>query len=863
MKPILRRALLAAFGIILFVVSYSQAQLVGGRYEVRDAVSDSNLDKWGGTATVSSEGIELGEVTLLPGLRYSVGLVVRGVGVLTLRLEPHDGRETGAISLEFQIASGMNEYENATVFPENIEVPVTYAVRASSSGAELVLDELHITPPPSLVPNGGFEERYVPRQDTEMDPELEAHFSLTAPSWSIGKGELTAVLAVGKGVRGTTGLAIEGGPGSVELRSAQIAIDRELVPTELGMWAFAAEPATIRLALRMYPSGLRRVRQTVDGWTYIHVPLEDADAKTGWASIRIGVEKTGTQPVILDDVRLTPLAPSTPEVRVLVNQVGYAPRRTGGFVVASNYFSSPAGKPVTYALKSTEDGKTHASGTVSCAGRIHEGRVDDWGWFYWPGEFEVADASGTFVIEAELNGVAGESPPFKIGGDGVAEETFVPAVHFFWYQRCGMEIPGFHKACHLDDARLPDGSHVDGTGGWHDAGDYNKYFHTGGHTGSAAFALAYTAHEGGGVHVQADRDGDGISDVLDEALWGADFMARMLDPDSGAMRNSISTGYSFFGPPHLETDGWIGNDDDRPVHEGVCYQDLAIACWALLSMEAPDQAERFLACAWKHWKYALSQNAHGGRFALDALYLHQATGNATVLERLRAEVRGILNTRIQNGRWAGGLGDPQSGTPSTPVVGMGVPPAVLALFALKYPGDPLVPDIRTALESYLPFCEAIAGNPFGITEMVSGGDTRYFLPRTGWAVGGDSLYLSQAWAAYLAHRLVPDARWLKYADSQIDWILGKNPLNVSLMEGAGTVNLPAYHHRYFMIKDNPRGAVPGSVVNGITSRDAYHDLPYVDWDPFPLADFESNECWLPHNSYYILALSARVSAHAQ
>ena len=45
------------------------------------------------------------------------------------------------------------------------------------------------------------------------------------------------------------------------------------------------------------------------------------------------------------------------------------------------------------------------------------------------------------------------------------------AVGYYRYQRCGVEVPGVHPACHLDDARRRDnGQHVDQVGGWHDAG---------------------------------------------------------------------------------------------------------------------------------------------------------------------------------------------------------------------------------------------------------------------------------------------------------------------------------------------------------------------------------------------------------
>jgi outer membrane protein assembly factor BamB len=49
-------------------------------------------------------------------------------------------------------------------------------------------------------------------------------------------------------------------------------------------------------------------------------------------------------------------------------------------------------------------------------------------------------------------------------------------------------------------------------------------------------------------------------------------------------------------------------------------------------------------------------------------------------------------------------------------------------------------------------------------------------------------------------------------------------------------------------------AVPGSVVNGVTYRDAGDDRPYVDRSGVDIPSFESNEVWLPHNTAYLNAL---------
>ncbi|MFH1743704.1 MAG: glycoside hydrolase family 9 protein, partial [bacterium] len=793
-----------------------------------------------------------GDVTLLPGVPYAVGLRSQGSGSMIMMFDPKD-RSNERVQIPIHVDSDKALYSHLFIDPEIGDKAGEFALHLVLDAGDITVRELHITPPPSLAPNDGFEERLNARQGVTVDEELRGHFSTVAPSWSTRSGNLKAALRKGEGREGSTGLSIEGGAGFLELSSSQIVVDRPLGRVVLGAWVHAAEEADVEVALYEHPSHIEKTQKKIRGWEYIHLPIDSIKPGTERLSIRIRVSKEGDTPVVVDDVRLMPLKPLAPEVAVYVNQVGYGPGLPGRFIVATTHKGA---ENVQYILRSKRAGKQAAKGALTCNGRVYEGRVDDWGWFYWPGELPRNVRSGEYVIEAVLDGVRGISEPFVVRKSVLEESTCRQSVDFFWYQRCGMEIPGFHKACHLDDAKLPDGTHVEGWGGWHDAGDYNKYLGGGAYTGLAAFSLAYAAHEASALFDRYDRDGDGVSDALDEAMWGADFMRRMMEPESGGMRHSITTGYTFFGAPSLETDGWIGNDDDRPVQAGVSYQHFAIATWAILSMKIPDQREDYLEAARKHWGFAKAHGAGGPQFAIDALYLHEATNDAEVFAELKRQIQAILGQQILKGPWHGGLGNPETGAPSTDLVNMGMSPAALALFALKHPEDPLAEQARPALRNYLDFCEAVSDNPFNITRLVGGADPFYFSPRGGWAVGNDSQYLSQAWAACLAHRLVPNTRWISYAKAQFDWVLGLNPLNVCLMEGVGSVNLPAYHHRYFMIKNNPRGAVPGAVVNGIVARDLYHDSPHVDWDPFPLAEYECNEPWLPHNAYYVLALCA-------
>ncbi len=80
------------------------------------------------------------------------------------------------------------------------------------------------------------------------------------------------------------------------------------------------------------------------------------------------------------------------------------------------------------------------------------------------------EVPGEFTIRAEVGDIKAESVPFEVRDDAIFASTADLCVDFFFVQRCGFAVPGWHAACHMDDAKLPDGSHRDLTGGWHSAG---------------------------------------------------------------------------------------------------------------------------------------------------------------------------------------------------------------------------------------------------------------------------------------------------------------------------------------------------------------------------------------------------------
>lgn len=552
--------------------------------------------------------------------------------------------------------------------------------------------------------------------------------------------------------------------------------------------------------------------------------------------------------VWFDDFELLRLAPQERRMRVFVNQVGYDQTGPKSAVVAANFLPARGTELEVRLL--------HAKGSfawkkrVPCSGRVHDGTPDDWGWYFWRADFSEFERPGVFRVAAQSGRTHGQSPLFRIEQDVLLKQTAQFAVDFFFVQRCGFEVPGWHKACHLDDAKLPDGMHLDATGGWHSAGDYNKLVYENG-DGGVMFALLAAQASAPEVFKQFDRNADGWCDALDEAEWGARFVGKMQIPESGGLRNSVSQGpgrnWTKWSAPEEHTDNVVGTADDPVIQTGEGNSPLAIGGWARLSalLNQRGMTNDFLDRAVRLWKYASKDATHVGspHLLLSALELHRVTDEAGYLEYGHRSVANLLAQQIKSGENRGAFGD--YGELSA---------GALASFALAYPGDELNSAIKRALSNYTSFCAGTAKNPFGLCTRSAIATNGYFPPD----LGRNFQLLMRAWAAGLTYRLTKDPRALVFATDQLDWVLGKNPVGLCMFEGKGTINPPRYHHRYNAIPGHERGAVPGTIPNGFVREMGLADRPGFDLSRTGgrSPSFRTSEPWLVHNMWYLLALSA-------
>jgi len=158
----------------------------------------------------------------------------------------------------------------------------------------------------------------------------------------------------------------------------------------------------------------------------------------------------------------------------------------------------------------------------------------------------------------------GHSAPFKISYN-IYREPFRTAMLGFYLWRCGTAVSATyqgttfaHDICHTNDAWLDyvGGEHTqkDGTKGWHDAGDYNKYTVNAGVT----VGVLFRAWEDFGPQIKAVRldipeSGGPLPDFLAEIKWELDWLLTMQAPDGSVYHKLSTTHFGDFAPPETET----------------------------------------------------------------------------------------------------------------------------------------------------------------------------------------------------------------------------------------------------------------------------------------------------------------------
>ena len=569
---------------------------------------------------------------------------------------------------------------------------------------------------------------------------------------------------------------------------------------------------------------------SVSGNTYTYTFASPVDTTQGQVAFQLGGAADPWR-FCLDDVSLlggVPPEKYEPDTgsRVRVNQVGYLPRGPKNATLVTD-----ATERLPWQLKNASGAVVARGSTVprgvdpSSGQNVHSIPFGDYG---------RAGTGLTLVADGET------SRPFDIG-TAAYEKLRLDAAKFYYTQRSGTPIrddlrPGYgREAGHVDiapnqgDGNVPCRPGVcdytlDVTGGWYDAGDHGKYVVNG---GISVWQLLSTYERARHARTgQAEKLGDGslnipesgnkVPDILDEARWELEFLLRMQVPDgeqlSGMVHHKIHD-EQWTGLPLMPS----ADPQKRELHPPTTAATLNLAATAaqaarLYKPYDPRFAATALAAARKAWASALahpdvlaseSDGIGGGTYAdrdvTDEFYwaateLYLTTGGREFQDH-------ILNSPVHTADIFKAISFDWAGTAVPARLDLATVPNLL-------PGrDKVRQSVRAGADRYLATLKA---HPYGMPYAPEG-------HKYDW--GSSHQILNNAVVLATAYDLTGGAKYRDGAVQSMDYILGRNALNISYVTGYGEVSAENQHSRWYARQLDPKLPRPpvGSLSGGPNS----------------------------------------------
>ena len=514
-------------------------------------------------------------------------------------------------------------------------------------------------------------------------------------------------------------------------------------------------------------------------------------------------------------------------------------------------------------------------------GQLTESRSDWPGRHYLLAEFSTLREAGEYFLAFDGLNPPLVSAPFQISSNLYDSQIVSNLVHYFKSQRCTGIFDLADRNCPKFGAPRNSGDRVDVHGGWFDAsGDASKYLSHMSYTNymnpQQIPQVVWNLIDG-----RARMPAQSLwldERMVDEALHGADFLVRMLDP----------AGYFYM----TVFDRWSKDVTQREVcsyttqqgHKFDTYQagyrqggGSAIAALARASSLPRDgdyPRSTYLQAAQTAFAHLEQHNLayldDGVENIIDdycallaATELFAATGQDSYAQcaALRA-ARLIARQHADGWFWAN-----DARTRSYfHAAEAGLPLLALLRFMEIIPKSALTDKcsaaVRLSLRHEISITLHHPGNPFHYPRQLvqMPGQARrvqYFIPHdneSGYWWQGENARLASLCSAALCGAQLPDIEaglreeLNDYALGCLNWIFGFNPFDVCMMQGAGHNN-PRYEPGF-------RNA-PGGVCNGITAGlENEDDIDFkTPADSVPTHSWRWTEQWLPHGAWLFHALA--------
>jgi endoglucanase len=504
---------------------------------------------------------------------------------------------------------------------------------------------------------------------------------------------------------------------------------------------------------------------------------------------------------------------------IYLNQVGYKPNDR-------KIASIKGDQEVSFNIRRIDNDQVVYKGNLKQSGHWKSSGED-----LLVADFTELQTEGEYYLEIpEL----GSSSSFAISTD-IYAETLKASAKAYYYWRCSSPIEEefggkwSRPAGHIDTSILvhpsaansdrPAGTIISAPGGWYDAGDYNKYIvNSGISTYTLMAAYEFNPDLFDSLKWNIPESGDTIPDLLNEVFYNMKWMLSMQDSNDGGVYHKLTT--SNFGRESMP-------HEVRPAKRYVVQKTtgatlnfaavLAVGS-RILRKHYPEFADQCLAASEKSWLWArknsgtfYKQEELNKKFDPD---INTGAYNNQKLKDEFAWAASELYVASQKKKYLNHWHDYYGTTHHIGVPSWGNT-AMLGIYSLlrnrKSLPDLSPDDIQILKRQLLKEADALS-NSF----VKSPNQTAFGNKASDYKWGSNAIAANQGMLLLHAWQLTGKQIYYEGAQSNLDYILGRNATGYCFVTGIGHKNPQNPHHR-ISAADGVDAPVPGLLVGGACS----------------------------------------------
>lgn len=384
-----------------------------------------------------------------------------------------------------------------------------------------------------------------------------------------------------------------------------------------------------------------------------------------------------------------------------------------------------------------------------------------------------------------------------------ASQQLDPAYAGVWARPAGHPDDKIKIHASAASASRPEGTLVQSPKGWYDAGDYNKYVVN---SGISTFTLLDAWTDFKDFYRQRQwnipESGNSMPDVLDEILWNLDWISTMQDPADGGVYHKL-TNLNFDGtimPDKAVAPRYMVQKATAATLNFAAVMAKASRVFSEFDAQQPGKAALFKQQAIKAWQWAsknpaiyyqqpadVSTGAYGDKsladeFAWAAAELYLLTGEQPYLQQFFQ-----LAQPVQAASWAS--------------------VSALGYFSLAKEAKRLTPEQQQLVVSAI----TKVADQFVAQHQASAYKVAMLPGDFVW--GSNAVAMNKAILLYKANQITAKAGYVEAMQGLVDYVLGRNPLDLTYVTGFGFKSPQHIHHRPSQA-DAVQAPVPGWLAGG-------------------------------------------------